>query len=93
MIDFNDIMVVKVYVCIYSKIIIDFNDIMVVKVYVCIYSKIMIDFNDMSCQSSLAENVSCNVAPFFYHHSVVIQHLVSDKLLSLISKENVHNVR
>jgi hypothetical protein len=50
--------------------------------------------NDMtSCQSSSAENVSCNVAPFFYHHSVVIQHLVSDKLLSLISKENVHNVR
>jgi hypothetical protein len=24
-----------------------------------------------SCQSSSAENVSCNVAPFFYHHSVV----------------------
>ena len=23
-----------------------------------------------SCQSSSAENVSCNVAPFFYHHSV-----------------------
>jgi hypothetical protein len=44
--------------------------------------------NDMtSCQSSLAENVSCNVAPFFYHHSVVIQHLVSDRLLSLISKK------
>ena len=37
--------------------------------------------NDMtSCQSSSAENVSCNVAPFFYHHSVVIQHLVSDTL-------------
>jgi hypothetical protein len=33
-----------------------------------------------SCQSSSAENVSCNVAPFFYHHSVVIQHLVSDTL-------------
>jgi hypothetical protein len=33
-----------------------------------------------SCQSSLAENVSCNVVPFFYHHSVVIQHLVSDTL-------------
>ena len=56
--------------------------------------------NDMaSCQSSSAENVSCNVAPFIYHHSVVIQHLscirhfVSDRLLSLISKENVHNVR
>jgi hypothetical protein len=30
--------------------------------------------NDMtSCQSSSAEKVSCNVAPFFYH-----QHLVSD---------------
>ena len=38
--------------------------------------------NDMtSCQSSSTENVLCNVAPFFYHHSVVI------------SKENVHNVR
>ena len=37
--------------------------------------------NDMtSCQSSSEENVSCNVAPFFYHHSVVIQHLVSDTL-------------
>ena len=33
-----------------------------------------------SCQSSSAANVSCNVAPFFYHHSVVIQHLVSDTL-------------
>jgi hypothetical protein len=33
-----------------------------------------------SCQSSSAEYVSCNVAPFFYHHSVVIQHLVSDTL-------------
>ena len=50
--------------------------------------------NDMtSCQSSSAENVSCNVAPFFYHHSVVIQHLVSNRQLSLISKENVYNVR
>jgi hypothetical protein len=37
--------------------------------------------NDMkSCQSSSAENVSCNVAPFFYRHSVAIQHLVSDTL-------------
>jgi hypothetical protein len=33
-----------------------------------------------SYQSSSAENVSCNVAPFFYHHGVVIQHLVSDTL-------------
>ena len=53
--------------------------------------------NDMtSCQSSSAEKVLCNVAPFFYHHSVAIhfvQHFVSDRLLSLISKENVHNVR
>ena len=56
--------------------------------------------NDMtSCQSSSAENVSCNVTPFFYHHSVCgdtpscIMHIVSDRLLSLISKENVHNVR
>jgi hypothetical protein len=35
----------------------------------------------MSCQSSSTENVSCNVAPFFYHYSVVIQHLVSDRRL------------
>ena len=36
-------------------------------------------FHDMiSWQSSSAENVSCNVTPFFYHHSVVIQHFVSD---------------
>ena len=50
--------------------------------------------NDMtSWQNSSAEKISCNVAPFFYHHSVVIQHLVSDRLLSLNSKENVQNVR
>ena len=37
--------------------------------------------NDMtSCQSSSAENVPYNVAPFFYHQSVVIQHLVSNTL-------------
>ena len=37
--------------------------------------------NDMtSWQSSTAENISWNVVPFFYHHSVVIQHLVSDTL-------------
>jgi hypothetical protein len=54
--------------------------------------------NDMtSCQCSLAEKVSCNVAPFFYHQcgdtTSCIRHLVSDRLLTLISKENVHNVR
>ena len=52
--------------------------------------------NDMtSWQNSSAEKISCNVAPFFYHHrhSVVIQHLVSDRLLSLNWKENVQNVR
>jgi len=49
--------------------------------------------NDMtSCQSSSAENVSCNVVLFFYHHSVVIQHLVLDRLLSLNSKEYVQTV-
>jgi hypothetical protein len=49
--------------------------------------------NDMtSWQNSSAEKISCIVAPFFYHHSVVI-HLVSDRLLSLNSKENVQNVR
>ena len=31
-------------------------------------------------ESSLTENVSCNVAPLLYHHSGVIQHLVSDTL-------------
>jgi hypothetical protein len=37
--------------------------------------------NDMtSCQSSSAENIACKVAPFFYHHSVVIQYLISDTL-------------
>ena len=30
---------------------------------------------------------------YFYHHSVVIQHLVSDRLLSLISKVYLHNVK
>ena len=64
--------------------------------------------NDMtSWLSSLAENVSCNVAPFFYHHSgdttscicyqtgnftvwwYNILYLLSDRQLSLISKENV----
>ena len=49
--------------------------------------------NDISSwQSSSAEKISLNVVPFFYHHSVVIQNLVSDRILSLISKENVHNV-
>jgi hypothetical protein len=54
--------------------------------------------NDMtSCQSSSAENVSCNVAPFFYHQcgdtTSCIRRFVSDRQLSLISKENVYNVR
>ena len=50
--------------------------------------------NDMmSLQSSSAEKISCNIVPFFYHHSVVIKHLVSVRLLSLVSKENVHNIR
>jgi hypothetical protein len=33
-----------------------------------------------SCQSSSTENVSCNVTPFFYHHTSVVIHLVSDTL-------------
>jgi len=46
--------------------------------------------NDMwPWQNSLAEKISCNIASFFYHHSVVMQHLVSDRLLSLNSKKNV----
>ena len=44
-------------------------------------------------QISSAEKISFNVAPFFYHHSVMIQHLVSDRILSLISNEDVDNVR
>jgi hypothetical protein len=36
--------------------------------------------------------VSCAHSNTSYY-SMVIQHLVSDRLLSLISKENVHNVR
>ena len=40
--------------------------------------------NDMTlCQSSSVENVSCKVASLFYHHTVVIQHLVSDTLYQL----------
>jgi hypothetical protein len=34
----------------------------------------------MICQNSSAAKISCNFAPFFYHHSVVIQHIVSDTL-------------
>ena len=52
----------------------------------------------MSCQSSLAENVSCNVAlillsPQCGDSTSCIRRLASDRQLSLISKENVHNVR
>jgi len=48
------------------------------------------------CQSSSAENVSCNVAPVFLSPQCgdttsCIRHLVSDRLLSLLSKESVHN--
>jgi hypothetical protein len=50
--------------------------------------------NDVtSWQNSSAEKISCNVMPFFYHHSVVIQHIVSDRLLSLNSKENCGHKR
>ena len=46
--------------------------------------------NAMTSWQSISSNkIFCNVAPFFYHHSVVIQHLVSDRLLSLISQEGV----
>jgi hypothetical protein len=49
--------------------------------------------NDMTLwQNSSAEKISCNVAPFFYHHSVVTQHLVSDRILSFNSKEDIQNV-
>ena len=51
-------------------------------------------FNDIpSWKSSSVEKILCNVTTFFYHNSGMIQHLVSDWLLSLISKENVRNVR
>jgi len=37
--------------------------------------------NDVtSWQNSSAEKISCNVAPFFYHHRVLMQHLVSHTL-------------
>jgi hypothetical protein len=50
-----------------------------------------------SRKSSSTENMPCKFAPFIYHHSVVIhfcatscvRHLVSDRLLSLITKENL----
>jgi hypothetical protein len=49
--------------------------------------------NDMtSWQSSSAENVSCNVAPFFYHHSVVMQHLISDTLYRMFHRHSRKNV-
>jgi hypothetical protein len=43
--------------------------------------------------SSWTRNVSCKVVLVFYQHSVVIPHLVYDRLLSLNLKENVQNVR
>jgi hypothetical protein len=47
--------------------------------------------NDMtSWQNSSAEKISCNVAPFFYHHSVVIQHLVSDTLYQTGYAQNMY---
>ena len=57
-------------------------------VYVDVFSYI-----PMKWQSGSAEKMTYNVMPFFYHHNVVIQHLVSDRPFSLISKENIHNVR
>jgi hypothetical protein len=41
--------------------------------------------------AATAKQILCNVVLFFYHHGVVVQHLVSDMLISLISKKNVHN--
>ena len=46
---------------------------------------------ETSLKRSPAQNISCIVAPFFYHQSVVIHHLVSDRLFSL--KKNLHNIR
>jgi hypothetical protein len=49
--------------------------------------------NDMtSCQSSLPENISCNIAPFFYHQCGDTTSSIRQATL-LISKGNVHNVR
>ena len=49
--------------------------------------------NMTSWKNSSAEKISCNVEPFFYQHSVVIHHIVSDRLFSLNAKVNVQNVR
>jgi len=50
-----------------------------------------------SWQNSSAEKITCNVAPFFYHQCgdtrSCMRHFVSDRLLSLNSKENVQHVR
>jgi len=45
--------------------------------------------NDMTSWQS-SSKISWSAAPFFNHHGVVIQHLVSDMILSLISTKNVH---
>ena len=46
-----------------------------------------------SWKRSSVKKILCNVTPFFDHNSGVIQNLVSYWLFSLISKENVLNVR
>jgi hypothetical protein len=46
-----------------------------------------------SLPHSIVQNIHVVSLTVLYkiHHSVVIQHLVSDRRLSLISKENVYN--
>jgi hypothetical protein len=59
----------------------------------CLSSVNFLHFNLLLWNPS-AKWTDTNVTPFFYHHIVVIQHLVwSDRRLSVISKENVHNVK
>jgi len=36
--------------------------------------------NNDVMKRSPAQNISWDIAPFFYHHSVVIQHIVTDTL-------------
>ena len=38
-----------------------------------------------------ADYIPSNVAPLFYHYSVIMQHLLSDSLFSLISRENLQS--
>ena len=65
-------------VCMTSRYVLPFIHFLCLR---CLYCRVSpaLQWYDVITNSS-AEKISCNVAPFFYHHSVVIQHLVSDRL-------------